>query len=339
MTGLLQILAAYVPPNIIRATLNETSPTPPTEARADRFPAAVLFADVSGFTPLTEALALKGSEGPEELTRLLNGYFSRMIALIEAEGGEVVKFSGDAVTVVFPAAQEDLSIATRRARQAAEAMQVAMSEFSTLETSAGPMALGMKIGIGAGETLAAQVGGAFGRWEYVIAGDPLRQIAQAERGEIVLSPEAEAIIAPHSVAPRSLPQPDWERVQNPAAVEAVLRVYVPGVVIAWLEEELQDWLAVLRPMSVLFIGVVGIDYTQSNAVERLHAFLRATQETIHRYDGSMNKLAVDDKGTISIVLFGAPPRAHEDDPERALRCALDLQAVAPSAAKPAVSTP
>ena len=332
MTSLLQILAAYVPPNVVRATLSETAPAPPTQARADHFLAAVLFADISGFTPLTEALAQRGSEGPEELTRLLNGYFSRMIALTEAEGGEVVKFSGDAVTVVFPAVEEDLSIATRRARQTAEAMQAAMCEFAALETSTGPVALEMKIGIGAGEILAAHVGGVHDRWEYVIAGDPLRQIAQAEhqagRGEIVLSPEAEAVFAPHSVAPRSLPQPDWARVQNPAAAEAALRVYVPGVVIAWLEEELQEWLAVLRPMSVLFIGIIGIDYTQANAIERLQTFLRAAQEIIHRYEGSTNKLAVDDKGTILLALLGAPPHAHEDDPERALRCALDLQAMA-----------
>jgi len=332
MSDLLRTLAAYVPPGITQATLKEASPAPPGEPKADRFPAAVLFADVSGFTPLTEALAQGGSEGPEELTRLLNGYFSRMIALVEAQGGQVVQFSGDAVTVVFPAMDQDLGIATRRAGQAAGAMQAAMDEFATLETSAGPVALGMKIGIGAGEILAVQVGGVRGRWEYVIAGDPMRQMAQAEyqagQGEIVLSPEARAIIALSPVAPRPLPRPDWSRVRDPAAVETVLRAYVPGVVIAWLEERLQDWLAVLRPMSVLFIGVVGIDYAQPDAVDRLHAFLCRAQEIVYRYEGSINKLAVDDKGTVLLVLFGAPPRAHEDDPERALRCALDLQAMA-----------
>jgi len=332
MADLLRTLAAYVPLGIVRATLSETSPTPPTDAQADRFTAAVLFADVSGFTPLTEALAQKGAEGPEELTRLLNGYFSRMIALIEAQGGEVVKFSGDAVTVVFPAEKEGLSIAVRRAKQAAEAMQGAMDDFATLKTSVGPIALGMKIGIGAGEILAARVGGDHGRWEYVIAGDPLRQVAQAEhqagRGEIVLSPEAEAIVVPHVIGPRPLPLPDWTGVRDPEAVEAVLRAYVPGVVSTWLEEALQEWLAVLRPMSVLFVGITGIDYTQSDAIEGLHVFLRGIQEIVRRYEGSINKLAVDDKGTISIILFGAPPRAHEDDSERALRCALDLQALA-----------
>jgi class 3 adenylate cyclase/tetratricopeptide (TPR) repeat protein len=329
MPDLLQTLAAYVPPSLSRAALKAAEPSPPQAAQAERFAAAILFADVSGFTPLTEALARLGSEGPEELTRLLNGYFSRMIDLIEAQGGEIVKFSGDAVTVVFPAIDESLSIATCRARQAAEAMQAAMVDFSTLATSAGPLALGMKIGIGAGNIIAAQVGGQHDRWEYVIAGDPLRQVAQAEhqaqRGEIILSPEAAELIAPQDVLPHPLLQPDWSTVQNAAQVEAALRVYVPGTVMTWLSGGLQDWLAVLRPMSVLFIGVSGIDYTQPDAIATLHEFLRAMQAIIYRYEGDINKLAVDDKGTIALALFGAPPYAHSDDPERALRCALDLQ--------------
>ncbi len=332
MANLLQILAAYVPPAVARAALRHSRLVLPQTPQADRFPAAVLLADVSGFTPLTEALAQKGPEGAEELTRLLNGYFSRMIALIEVEGGEVVKFGGDAVTVVFPAAQEALGVAARRAWQAAQAMQAAMSEFATLETSVGPVALGMKIGIGAGEVLAAQLGGVRNRWEYLIAGDPLRQVTQAEhqarRGEVALSPEAEAIVVPRPVAPRPLSSLDWTHVHSPAAAEAVLRGYVPDVVIAWLEQELHEWLAVLRFISVLFIGVEGVDYARPDAVERLNAFLCAAQEIIERYQGSINKLAVDDKGTILIVLLGAPPLAHEDDPERALRCALDLHTVA-----------
>lgn len=335
MTHRLRILGAYVPPAVARAALRHSrralsslSQSP----QADRFAAAVLLADVSGFTPLTEALAQKGPAGAEELTHLLNGYFSRMIALIEAEGGQVAKFGGDALTVVFPARQEALGVAARRAVQAAEAMQAAMSEFATLETSVGPVALGMKIGVGAGEVVAAQVGGVRHHWEYVVAGDAVRQVVQAgqqaRRGQAALSPEAEAVVAPHAVAPRPLPPLDWARVRDPAAVEAALRGYVPDVVVSWLEEELQDWLAVLRSISVLFTGIEGIDYAHAEAVERLHAFLCAAQEIIEHYQGSINKLAVDDKGTILIVLFGAPPRAHEDDPERALRCALDLQAAA-----------
>ncbi len=347
MSNLLSNFAAYVPPTLIRAILN--NPNLSVDPVAERFPAAVLFADVSGFTPLTESLAQKGPEGPEELTRLLNHYFSRMIALIEAEGGEVVKFSGDAVTVLFPACDEPLGHATRRAHQAAEAMQGAMKEFATLQTSAGPIALGMKIGIGAGEIVAMQVGGVADRWEYVLAGDPVRQVAQAEgqaeRGDIVLSPEAEAIKHPEPVSPRPLEAPDWSKLSSPAdeplsspkdmrnlppsdLVLRAMRRFIPSGIQGWLEEGLREWLAVLRPMSVLFVGVGGLDYEQQEAVVQLHDFFRAAQEVIYRYEGSVNKLAVDDKGTILLILLGAPPKAHEDDPVRAVRCALDLQTIA-----------
>ena len=115
-------------------------------------------------------------------------------------------------------------------------------------------------------------------------------LLSAQRGEIILSPEAAELIAPQAISPCPLIQPDWSTVKNPALVEAALRVYVPGTVMTWLTGGLQDWLAVLRPMSVLFIGVEGIDYTRPDAVATLHEFLRALQETIYRYEGDINML-------------------------------------------------
>jgi class 3 adenylate cyclase len=339
MPDLTQALAAYVPQRIVRAALQGAQP--PAQARAERFLSAVLFADISGFTPLTEALAARGAEGTEELTQLLNDYFWHMIALIEAQGGEVVKFSGDALTALFSAEREGLGTAARRAQQAAQDMQSAtggtpcndaIHSGMTLQTSIGPVELAMKIGIGAGEILALHVGGISGRWEYVVAGDPLRQVTQAEkqaeRGQVILSPEAQAVVLAHPVSPGPTPPLDWSQARDLQAVAAVLRCYVPTVVVDWLEGGLQEWLAVLRPMVVLFVGVSGIDYTKDSAkaIAQLHTFLRTAQKTIDRYQGSINKLAVDDKGTVLLALLGAPPYAHADDAERALGCALDLQA-------------
>jgi class 3 adenylate cyclase len=142
-----QTLAAvlpYIPPSLARALLAVPTLAPLVE----QFLAAVLFADISGFTPLTEALAQRGAEGPEEMTGLLNAYFSRLIVAIEAEGGEVVKFSGDALTALFPATAEPAGHAARRAVQAAAAMHALMGDFATLPTSAGPIALAVKVGVG-----------------------------------------------------------------------------------------------------------------------------------------------------------------------------------------------
>ncbi len=332
MAELLPTIAAYVPPHIVRAALTDPAPVPPTGLAAERFPAAVLFADVMGFSHLTEALAQRGAEGPEELTRLLNRYFSWMIAFIEVEGGEVIKFGGDSLTAIFPATTANLGQAVRRAMQAAETMQSVMDEFNIMESSAGVFSLVMKIGLGAGEVLAARVGGYANHWEYIIADAPLDQATQAQHrarpGQIALSHAAKAIIASASLYSPAVWRPDWTAVSHPEAVESVLRCYAPQPVLAWLDQELHSWLATLRPMSVLFVGVHGLDYAQADVVDRLHTFTQSAQRIIEHYQGNLPRLTVDDKGTVLLILFGAPPQAHEDDPERALRCALDLQGLA-----------
>jgi class 3 adenylate cyclase len=72
-------------------------PTTLASAFAEAATAGVLFADISGFTALSERLAERGPEGVEELTPVLNGYFGQLIDLISAHGGDMVKFAGDAL--------------------------------------------------------------------------------------------------------------------------------------------------------------------------------------------------------------------------------------------------
>jgi class 3 adenylate cyclase len=48
------------------------------------------------------------------------------------------------------------------------------------------------------------------------------------------------------------------------------------------------------------------------------------QETIYQWEGSVNKLVVDDKGLLVLCAFGLPPLRHGDDAYRAVRAALDL---------------
>ena len=62
----------------------------------------VVLADISGFTTLAEKLAkLPDGRGTEELSSKLNSYFGRMIDMIYEGGGDVVKFAGDALLVVW----------------------------------------------------------------------------------------------------------------------------------------------------------------------------------------------------------------------------------------------
>lgn len=61
-----------------------------------RFYAALLFIDISGFTILSQRLPV------DELRMHINGYFKRIIDIVERFEGDVVKFAGDALFVIWP---------------------------------------------------------------------------------------------------------------------------------------------------------------------------------------------------------------------------------------------
>src|SRR5919197_3924609 len=97
---LVELLASYVPRLIQKRVL--LNPEPISSPIGDSFPSVVLFTDISGFTALTEKLAQRGPAGVETLARILNDYFGKMIDVIHEYGGDVVKFAGDALIVVWP---------------------------------------------------------------------------------------------------------------------------------------------------------------------------------------------------------------------------------------------
>ena len=163
----------------------------------------LLFADVSGFTAMSESLARLGKEGAEELTRVLNAYFSAMIDLVHGYGGQVIDFGGDAITCAFMSDQKPgvgrfayalietwFPSAVHHACACALAMQDKIAAFQGVETRGGTFGLHMKIGISAGAVLSLSVGDPLIGLEYVLAGRPLERMAQAEHcaraGEVIV---------------------------------------------------------------------------------------------------------------------------------------------------------
>ncbi|MEM9464770.1 MAG: adenylate/guanylate cyclase domain-containing protein [Actinomycetota bacterium] len=81
-------------------------------------PGSMLSADISGFTALSEKLAAKGKAGAEEITELINLCFAALIGEAYAQNGEILKFGGDAILVLFRGDDH-----ARRCAAAALAMQ------------------------------------------------------------------------------------------------------------------------------------------------------------------------------------------------------------------------
>ncbi|CAM6020475.1 unnamed protein product [Sphagnum balticum] len=91
----LKELIRYLPKLLLRKALSDPD-TVATQPAIDVFQAAVLIADITGFTPLTErALTSKrGSELVEELTVSMNNYFDEAIELVLKYGGDITKLGG-----------------------------------------------------------------------------------------------------------------------------------------------------------------------------------------------------------------------------------------------------
>lgn len=156
-----------------------TSPLP----SGDRRVVTVLFADVSGFTRLSEIL------DPERLTEILNACFKALSEPVYRFGGIVDKYIGDAIMALFgaPVAHEDDA---ERAVSAAYAMQRAAERFSAnLEAETG-LRLRLRIGLNTGLVVAGAIGGDRKR-DYTVMGDAVnlaqRLESQAEPGSILVS--------------------------------------------------------------------------------------------------------------------------------------------------------
>jgi class 3 adenylate cyclase len=148
---------------------------------------SALFADISGFTPLTEALAqeLGPRRGAEELTRHLNQVYNAVIAELHRYGGSVISFSGDAITCWLDGDDG------RRATACGLSIQQAMMQFAEVRTHSGQIvSLGMKAAVATGPARRFTAGDPEHLVVDVLAGQTLDRLAtaehQAERGEVVV---------------------------------------------------------------------------------------------------------------------------------------------------------
>lgn len=109
---------SYVPALVICRVAQSSGPI--ISPISEDLETAVLFADISGFTALTEGLAARGAVGMEELSQVISDYFGCLAEVIVDHGGDIVKFAGDAMLALWPASSDNtLAQATHRAAQCA----------------------------------------------------------------------------------------------------------------------------------------------------------------------------------------------------------------------------
>ena len=143
----------------------------------------VLFADIRGFTALSEA------ENPEKVVGLLNRYFSAMSEIIFARGGTLDKYIGDGLMAIFgapTASPKDADNALQTAIDMQKRMQTLNQELKSEGFSAFEIGIGLHTGL-------ATIGyiGSDKRSEYTAIGDTVNLAARLEScaggGQIFIS--------------------------------------------------------------------------------------------------------------------------------------------------------
>lgn len=332
--NMLDTLASYVPTLVVSRLV--TQPEPLTSAYEQSLNAAILFADFSGFTRLAEHLAEQGPGGAEELSRFLNAKFNELISTITLCGGDVVTFAGDALLAIWDANTPGTS--TDRVQRAAHCGLSLQTLINANHTNS-PVQLSARIGISIGSVRMVHVGGVYERWLWMMTGLAITRVIQAEQqaqpGQVVLSPEVWRLI--HSKSSGQVLKPTYQvvvhTVDEPTPpdksntspifpeMEPALRSYIPGSVLSRVQAGQGNWLAELRRITVLFINLPELN-DPNLSVEHIQDRVRAIQSIVYRYEGSINKISMDDKGVTLIGVFGLPPLSHEDDAVRGVQSAL-----------------
>lgn len=314
----------------------------------------VLFADISGFTPLTERMSKEGLKGIEKLSSYLNEFFNKLIQIIHFHGGDVIKFAGDALMALW-----SVPYATDLPPQVVLACHCALQMLEDMKGyMAGGCPLTLHSGIGAGQISHLHVGGTNGRREYLICGEFIDQVSEcekkAESGQVYISHTAFSIAAAHykpkiftlfiTKKGRSKKKrtQDYDTCYLLAKVKQTPEYPTPhkipitkGIVdrvSAYCPEAIKGegkglFIAENRLISVLFVNI-DLVYSSGNKnnddLAKLQRGVAAMQQQLYKYGGEVRQFLVDDKGSVLIGVFGLPPESHEDDGVRALLAALSI---------------
>jgi class 3 adenylate cyclase len=157
-----EIFGRYLPKAIADALIADRGLLQPVEKTA-----TVMFADIAGFTALSEA------SGPRRIVDILNDFFDQADRIISARHGVVTHFQGDAILATFNLPVEDAQHATHALLAAQEIIDAVHGrQFSGA-------ALAVRIGIYTGPVVAGSVGGV-GRQNYTVYGDTVNLAARLE---------------------------------------------------------------------------------------------------------------------------------------------------------------
>ncbi len=302
---------------------------------AQQLDATAVFADISGFTNLTEKLARRGKVGAEEMGDILNRVFGSLLASAYEYGAELVKWGGDAVLLLFRGEEHPL-----RAAAAAHRMQEVIRRVGRVQTSSGTVRLAMSIGVHSGAPDCLLVGDVFR--ELIVTGPDATLVARLESaaaaGQVVVSDRTARLLADAGgrigpvvgpgrllIEPAPVPTVAGPGPSVRATALELRRALPPPIARHVLDAEVAYE---HRVATVCFVAFAGVDELRATAgldavASAVELVISAAQRAAAAHEVTFLATDVYPDGG-KVILAGGIPASYGEDTTRVLAAAQDV---------------
>ncbi len=291
-------------PNIIRKIISRQDFCLDKIPYSTSIDAGVLFTDVKGFTKLTEKISQAGHYSIERITDMLNTYFDEMYRVLEANGGDLIKFGGDSILALFPGDQD---IASKRILISLSQMNKALEILNKKFMNIYKFQIAFHGNWSWGKVNINIVGDIKHHLDYYISGKALEDIfIQGDKNlEVGNLSELPLITS-----------------QDYLTTSECSSYFLPKKVSYWLSSG--KFSGELKNSAVIFIQLEST-LLEKKEIDIIHYqdFYSKLQSIVYFYDGTINKIDYTDKGYLILITFGVP-FIHKDDIERAFATCLKV---------------
>jgi class 3 adenylate cyclase len=275
----------------------------------ERRQATVLFADISGFTALSEKM------DPEDVTSFINRCFEVLERIVFSHGGTVNKYLGDCIMALFGLAPTSADPTVEAVRTALE-VRDAVHEINRTTTL--PGAIDVHVGINSGPVLTALMG-IYAQRELAIMGETVDLAMRLED----LSDKGQIFVGPHTYREtsnefeyRPLPPLVIENDAQPVPIYELIAAR-PAKRIVRDSERRQ---ATMMFADISSLRALSEHLSADEMMRLLNACFSEMAATVARHGGVIDKYV----GECMMALFGVP-NAIEDAPKRAVNAAIEIR--------------
>ena len=308
---------------------------------------------------LPEILSARRGMGAETLAYAIKELFGKLVDRIQAAGGDIIKFAGDALICVWSGDQKTpVGVLVYHAIQCGFQLSSHIENISLgrLAGSGPASSLHLHVAVGSGPMRLVHVGGESGRWEYWVAGDGVSRACDgvdlSKPGEIVLCKTSYSYLEKslkraakltgetliqgkkleggqyHMLTALDAPVPPMKSFTQPKVhVLKPILAYCPCNVKRAVEN-ISAGEDSIREVAIVFVLFNGMDQMkEAEHVGQVDGIFRSVQRSIYTYGGILRQFVVDDKGAVAVIVVGFPyfNYVRSEQASRAVGIGLDIR--------------